>query len=124
MIIYSIEPDRLSPLSGLLCIRYRDSISTINHNSTYIITIEIRVRLMRKLCPVKPPAETPSSVPSPHGAVILDRISTRPVKEQICIQTLSGKRNSLAGLDSFQDDPRSAPDPELLRPVTPPDCIG
>ncbi|PYH74914.1 uncharacterized protein BO88DRAFT_440247 [Aspergillus vadensis CBS 113365] len=86
-----------------------------------------------RLCPVKPPAETPSSLSSPHGAVTPDRTLNPSCHGAglitfwtmgVSIRVLSGKRNSLTGLDSFQDDPRSAPDPKLLRPVTPPDRIG
>ncbi|CAK37725.1 hypothetical protein An02g07620 [Aspergillus niger] len=199
--------------SSTRCIRYQKFTSSINYNSTYIRTIEIRVRLRTEatwrnaqtpapdlqavaqavsyraghprqvartggwehrksldpawFCPVKPPAETPLSLSSPHGAVTPDRTSTRLVNERVlspvenntlastwkagydlaiiftlsgngqvnhnhwnlCIMAVSirirsGKRNSSTGHESFQEDPRSAPDPKILRPVTPPDRIG
>ncbi|PYH33515.1 uncharacterized protein BO87DRAFT_407304 [Aspergillus neoniger CBS 115656] len=133
-------------LSSIRRMRSWNPTSAITYSSTYIKNIDVRAQTPApdfqavaravartggwedRLCPVKPPAETPSSLSSPHGARVWSPVEnntgSRVWTMDVSIRILSGKRNSLTGLDSFQDDPRSAPDPILLRPVTPADRIG
>ncbi|PWY64645.1 hypothetical protein BO83DRAFT_402377 [Aspergillus eucalypticola CBS 122712] len=136
-------------LSSIRRMRSWNPTSAITYSSTYIKNIDIRAQTPApdfqavaravsqvartggwedRLCPVKLPAETPSSLSSPHGARVWSPVEnntgSRVWTMDVSIRILSGKRNSLTGLDSFQDDPRSAPDPKLLRPVTPANRIG